>query len=180
MSPHALSRWISALLPLLLLAACSLAPESIPPAARAAEPITSPSPPTPAETPAEAACPVTEPSWVTPLEDAAVLDEPQPSYYFVNEDASIWAPAWWALQGEEIIIPREEGYKVGWFRPAGAELEVTGRRLDGEAPPLDFHAPCCYPTCFQASGLDFPTGGCWEVNARAEDSKLSFVVWIEP
>ena len=74
----------------------------------------------------------------------------------------------------------KEGVKVGWFRPAGADLEITGQRLDGQAPPLKAHVPCCYPTRFQATGLSFPTEGCWEVTARAAESELSFVVWVEP
>jgi len=74
----------------------------------------------------------------------------------------------------------EDGVKVGWFRPAGAELTVTGQRLDEETPSLEADFPCCYPTRFQAAGLYFPTEGCWEVTARAEDASLTFVVWIEP
>jgi hypothetical protein len=66
------------------------------------------------------------------------------------------------------------------FRPAGAELTVIGQRLGGEAPPLEFEASCCYPTRFQASGLYFPTEGCWEITAKAADKELSFMVWIEP
>jgi hypothetical protein len=69
---------------------------------------------------------------------------------------------------------------VGWFRPTGAELEIAGRRLDGQSLPLDAHVPCCYPTRFQATGLIFPAGGCWEVTAKAKDSELSFVVEIYP
>jgi hypothetical protein len=95
----------------------------------------------------------------------------------VNEDRSIWASAYW---GEYHLRAGEEGNKVGWFRPAGAELEITGQRLDGEAPPLEAHASCCYPTRFQASGLYFPTEGCWEVIAKAQDKELSFVVRVEP
>ena len=125
------------------------------------------------------ACPLTEPAWAKPPEDSAVQDPPAYGYYFVNEDSSIWASAWWTGQDENYLLAGED-IKVGWFRPAGATLEVTGQRLDGEAPPLEFHAPCCYPTRFQASGLGFPTPGCWEVTARAEDRKLSFVVWVEP
>jgi hypothetical protein len=59
-------------------------------------------------------------------------------------------------------------------------MEVTGRRLDGETPALEAEFPCCYPTRFQASGLYFPTEGCWEVTAIAEDSVLTFVVKVEP
>ena len=128
----------------------------------------------------KAACPVTEPDWVLPPEDSAVLNPPAYGYYFLNEDRSIWASAWWEEQEENYLRVNEEGIKVGWFRPAGAELVITGQRLDGEAPPLEAEASCCYPTRFQASGLYFPTEGCWEVTAKAADSKLSFVVWVEP
>lgn len=56
--------------------------------------------------------------------------------------------------------------KVLWIKPVGTRLEVTGRRLDGPAPPLEVTLPEGYPGDFQASGLVFPTGGCWEVEAR--------------
>ena len=125
-------------------------------------------------------CPITEPVWVKPPEDAAVLDTPEFGYYFVNEDSSIMASAWWARPENEFPIVLEEGIKVGWFKPEGADLFVIGKRLDAEAPALDAHVPCCYPTRFQASGLYFPTAGCWEVNAKAADKELSFIVWLEP
>ena len=128
----------------------------------------------------KAVCPLTEPVWVKPPEDSAVSDPPAYGYYFVNEDRSIWASAWWEEQEENYLRVSEEGVKVGWFRPAGDDLEITGQRLDGEAPPLEAEASCCYPTRFQASGLYFPTEGCWEVTAKAADSKLTFVVWVEP
>ena len=125
------------------------------------------------------ACLLTEPFWVKPPEDSAILDPPAYSDYFVNEDQSILASAWWATNESDFNVAKE-WIKVGWFRPTGAELVVTGKRLDGEAPPLEFEAPCCYPTRFQASGLDFPTEGCWKVTAKAADSELSFIVRIEP
>lgn len=125
------------------------------------------------------ACLLTEPLWVKPPEDSAVLDAPAFSHYFVNEDSSILASASWAVEKEARLNVAEEWIKVGWFRPVGAELIVTGRRLDGEAPPLEVEASCCYPTRFQASGLYFPTEGCWEVTAKAADKELSFTVWVE-
>ena len=123
---------------------------------------------------------LTEALWMKPPEDSAVLDPPAYNDYFVNEDRSIWASASWATDAEEGLNVAEEWIKVGWFRPAGAELVVTGQRLDGKAPPLEFEAACCYPTRFQASALYFPTAGCWEVTSKSDDQKLSFVVWIEP
>jgi hypothetical protein len=115
-----------------------------------------------------------------PPEDAAIPDPPAYGYYFLNEDRSICASAWWVEQDENYLRVSEEGIKVGWFRPAGTKLEITGQRLDGDAPPLEADASCYYPTRFQASGLYFPTEGCWEITARAADSKITFVVWVEP
>lgn len=125
-------------------------------------------------------CLVTEPLWVKPPDDSAVQGSPAYGYYFVNEDRSIWASSWWTGQEEYPLRVSDRGVKVGWFRPAGAVLEITGRRLDGQSPPFEVHVPCCYPTRFQATGLIFPVEGCWQVSAKAEDKELSFVVWVEP
>ena len=131
------------------------------------------------ETASANACPLTEPAWAKFLEDSAIQDPPAYGNYFINEDSSIWASAWWTKQ-EKNYLHAGEDIKVGWFRPAGAALEITGQRLDGKVNALETHIPCCYPTRFQATGLVFPTSGCWEVTASAEDRKLSFVVWVEP
>ncbi len=125
-------------------------------------------------------CPVTEPVWAKPPDDPAVDGSPEFGYYFVNQDRSIYASAWWTGEEEDHLRVSEEGIKVGWFRPTGAVLEITGHRLDGQSPPVEAHVPCCYPTRFQATGLIFPTEGCWEVNAQAAGSALSFVVIVKP
>jgi hypothetical protein len=125
-------------------------------------------------------CPLTEPVWLIPPEDAASNDPPGYGDYFVNEDQSILAAAWWAKDEEHRPRVSEGGVKVGWFRPEGAPLEITGRRIDAPAEPLEAEIPCCYPTRFQATGLFFPSEGCWEVTAKAADAVISFVVLVEP
>ena len=125
-------------------------------------------------------CPVSEPLWIKPPEDSAVNDPPVDGYYFVNEDRSIWASAWWIEQAENYLYVKEDGFKEGWFRPAGAELQITGHRLDGLSLPMKAHVPCCYPTRFQATSLYFPTAGCWKVTAKATDSILTFIVQVSP
>lgn len=125
-------------------------------------------------------CPLTEPVWLIPPDDAASNDPPGYGDYFVNEDQSILAAAWYAKGDEYQLRVSEEGIKVGWYRPEGAPLEITGRRIDGQADPLEAEIPCCYPTRFQATGLYFPSEGCWEVNAKAADRTISFVVFVEP
>ena len=74
--------------------------------------------------------------------------------------------------------------KVLWIKPVGARLEVTGRRLDGPAAPLAASLPEGYPGDFQARGLEFPSGGCWEVEARpaggGPGSSLRVVLAVRP
>ncbi len=121
-----------------------------------------------------ASCPVTPRVYAQPPRD------PNPFYpdigvgsWYINADRTMWASAWEFRQG---------GNKVMWIRPAGEQLVVTGQRLDAEAAPLSADIPCCYPSTFQASGLTFPTSGCWQVTAQAGRAKLQFVieVGVEP
>ena len=125
-------------------------------------------------------CAVTTPVWETPRDDPAVEASVKNGYYFVNENRSIWASAWWTEQEEIYLHANEEDIKIGWFRPAGADLLISGKRIDADADPLEAHIPCCYPTRFQSTGLYFPTEGCWEVKAQADNDLLSLIVWVEP
>lgn len=128
-------------------------------------------------TPVSPDCSITEPIWVETPAVSTGQPSPDEGYYFVNEDQSIWAAAWWTNQEE---LHANERIKLGWFRPAGAELRITGRRLDGQAPALEREPGDIYPARFQPAVLIFPTEGCWEVIGQAEDHELSFVVRIEP
>ena len=125
-------------------------------------------------------CPVTEPVWIKPPKDSAIPDAPAFGYYFTNEDRSILASAWWIGREDYQLHVTEEGIKLGWFRPAGAPLRINGQRLDEKAPPLQADIPGTYPTQFQATGIYFPTEGCWEITAEAEDRALTFVIWVGP
>jgi hypothetical protein len=136
--------------------------------------------PTPTAENGENGCPVTQPAWVKPPEDPAVGDAPEYGSYFANPDQSILASAWWTGQEETRLQANGEGVKIGWFRPEGADLEISGRRIDAEAPPLEVEIPCCYPTRFQSTRLIFPAGGCWEITGIAAKSILTFVVSVEP
>lgn len=97
-----------------------------------------------------------------------------PGPWYINQDKTIWAGT---LQ--EAWISGNKGNKVLWIRPKGTQLQVSGQRLDAEAPPLRARIPCCYPTGFQATKLYFPTTGCWEVRADSGESRLEFVVEIK-
>src|SRR2546423_1209014 len=101
-------------------------------------------------------CPVTPTTIDSPPDGAAATFS---KTWHRGADGKVWASA--DLRGYA------GDNKVLWARPAGSQLQVTGRRLDGDAPTLTAHIPCCYPEGFQASGVEFPTPGCWEVLGRA-------------
>jgi hypothetical protein len=78
----------------------------------------------------------------------------------VNPDGSIWV-------------------KLGWWRGVPGRLVISGRRLDASAPPLRADVPDGYGTLgFQATGLTFPTLGCWRVVGRIGRAHLTFVVRV--
>lgn len=63
------------------------------------------------------------------------------------------------------------------------DLKVTGRRLDGNAPPLMTTNPTNAgesPATAMVVGIYIPTPGCWEITGEYKDQKLSFVVWVTP
>jgi len=71
------------------------------------------------------------------------------------------------------------GMKFPWQRGVRGELTISGRRLDGDAPPLRALVPAGYgDQGFQATSLIFPTEGCWEVTGRVGDASLTFVTSV--
>lgn len=128
----------------------------------------------------EAACPVTTAMWMKPPVDANVSGDPEPGYYYANGDQTILVSAWWAGKEGSPLRAIEEGNKIGWFRPQGADLIITGQRIDAHAPPLKAEVPCCYTGQFQATGLIFSTSGCWEITGQSAGRSITFVVIVEP
>jgi hypothetical protein len=68
--------------------------------------------------------------------------------------------------------------KYGWWRAGDTRIAITGRRLDRPAPPLRAHVPSGYGRGFQATGITFPTTGCWRVNGAWKNARISFVVRV--
>jgi hypothetical protein len=63
------------------------------------------------------------------------------------------------------------------------DLKVTGRRLDGDAPPLvvdNVTNALFVPNAAMLTGVYVPTPGCWEIAGDYKGQKLSFVVWLYP
>lgn len=68
--------------------------------------------------------------------------------------------------------------KFGWWRAGSGKIRISGRRLDASAPPLRAHVPDGYGRGFQATGLTFPTTGCWKVTGRYLESQISFTLLV--
>src|SRR5947209_1782022 len=73
-----------------------------------------------------------------------------PADWYINADRTIWAGAvpkgGWPAGGTLYSGKRRvKGQKTYWVRPRGTQLVISGHRLDGDAPPLEAHVPCCYP-----------------------------------
>lgn len=120
--------------------------------------------------PMESSCELTPTEQATPPKDPNA-DPFGSGPWYINESRTIWA-GWDASQ------MRSGGNKVLWIRPEGTNLAISGRRLDAASPPLEASIPCCYPTGFQATGLTFPSGGCWLITATAGESKLTFITVV--
>lgn len=124
-------------------------------------------------------CPVTIPSPVPSFEQWRASLFGSDSAY---GNGKLWVGALW--QGGVIDVGPEffrpdGGAKFGWYRSVPGTLQITGRRLDGAAPPLRADVPSGYGEMgFQASGIYFPTPGCWEVTGAMATTSLSFVTLV--
>ena len=98
-------------------------------------------------------------------------------------NGSLWVGALWP-HGVVIITPDNvdpDGrleMKFGWYRLTSGFLTITGRRLDAPAPPASGRASGYGLTGFNASGVIFPTEGCWQVTGRVGRVTLTFVTFV--
>jgi hypothetical protein len=66
--------------------------------------------------------------------------------------------------------------KFGWWRGISGRLSIQGRRLDASAPLLGAEVLDGFGDGgFQASGVSFSTGGCWEINRAGGAARLTLV-----
>lgn len=84
------------------------------------------------------------------------------------------------VAGPDFVEPDGSiGMKFGWYRVTAGQLTITGRRLDAPAPPARGSVPSGYGDAgFQASGVSFPTEGCWEITGTVGSTTLTFVTFV--
>jgi hypothetical protein len=98
----------------------------------------------------------------------------------MHGNGRIWVGLWPA----NVVVwePSRDGSidaKFGWWRGVEGALRISGRRLDGAAPPLRADVPSGYgDRGFQATGIRFPAAGCWQVTGRVGDAELTFVTLV--
>ena len=126
-------------------------------------------------------CPVTLPSDVGP---PGVSPHDLFGWGSSHGNGKLWVGGLWPRgiidAGPELVA--KDGsveVKFGWWRAATGTLHITGRRLDASAPPARASVPDGYgPTGFQASGVDFPTEGCWEITGALPTTSLTFITLV--
>lgn len=132
-------------------------------------------------------CSVTRPNGNSPK----IGQPPKKLRSFNHGNGSLWIALWWPRRGvlagiapdgsAEATIEADGSIhlKVGWYRGANGKLRIGGRRLDATASPLRAHVPDGYGARgFQATGLIFPTVGCWHVTGTVGRASLTFVVRV--
>jgi hypothetical protein len=100
-------------------------------------------------------------------------------------------PALWTLlrpDGTWSGLPYQDGaytQKVFWWSQGydwKSPLTLTGRRIDGPAPPIRAStATNAFAEDIGSSilvGVEIPAGGCWEITGRLKGKELHFVVWV--
>lgn len=108
-------------------------------------------------------------------------------------NGELWTALWpdGVIKADERFVRPDGsvGMKFPWWADVPVDengLVIRGERIDGAAPPLRVEGPSPgWPetgfsgTAFWASGLIFPTEGCWRVTATAGDATLTFVTLVE-
>jgi hypothetical protein len=138
-----------------------------------------------------ASCPVTLPSAVPFTPPGEPKMGPSHNSFWVGTEklwtslgksGEVWG--WWPrAPGEPVLTAKIFWGSVDfdYHRKEDYDLQVTGRRLDGDAPPLvvDKVTNALFvPHVAMLTGVYVPTPGCWEITGDYKGQKLSFVVWL--
>lgn len=120
-----------------------------------------------------ASCPITRPP-----------DPPMTPPPSIMETTIVPNMFWYGNEGLWVVLPVDGvmwSRKVMWWRTIPGQLSIEGKRLDAPSPPLEASIPAGYGDIgFQASGVVFPTTGCWEIIGKITDKELHFVVMVIP
>jgi len=121
------------------------------------------------------ACTPTIPTTERPPADANTASFA--SRWYRSADRKIWV----GLAGTGIWYAGAGANKALWVKAPGMQLQVEGHRLGDPASALVAEIASGYEGAdYQASGLRFPTPGCWHIAPRTAQSVLQATVNIYP
>lgn len=107
------------------------------------------------------------------------------NHWYANADRTIWVTFFGesslrSVLSEPVnpVTAKPPGHKEVWYKPSHSLLTVTGRRIDGDAPPLVYNLSGSRP--IEPSDIDFPTAGCWQIEAKAGTAELRLVILVKP
>jgi hypothetical protein len=121
-------------------------------------------------------CPVTHPNGATPPGVGAQAG--------VNHgNTKLWTAMWpgGVIKADPEYVDKDGSIhmKFGWWRGVSGRLSIQGHRLDAPAPPLRAEVSDGYGDHgFQASGVIFPTEGCWKITGQVGAARLTFVNFV--
>ncbi len=96
----------------------------------------------------------------------------------------LWVGGLWPdgiIEGDPRFVDDQGrvGMKFGWWRTVPGKLAITGYRTDATAPAAIGDVPDGYgDTGFQASGVTFPTEGCWNITGTVGTASLTFTTFV--
>jgi hypothetical protein len=130
-----------------------------------------------AQTPhAHQPCDVTKPNGMVPPNQL-----PNPKWH--GNDVLIvgWLEENGSLYGKP-ILDGQVSAKLVWYRfDRGAPLTITGHLADDPSMTLRAGIPEGYEETFiQASGVTFPTQGCWVITGSVPNGSLTFTTMVVP
>lgn len=123
-------------------------------------------------------CAVTLPNGRKPPGSASAAMPPVPPAFHGN--GKLWVKLWplGVIVAKPNVVGADGsiGIKLPWWRAVPGTLIIRATRLDARASTVRGDVPSGYgPRGFQASGIDFPTEGCWRVTGRVGTTSLTFV-----
>jgi len=109
-------------------------------------------------------------------------EDPSPRWY---GNGRLYTGVW--PNGEILADPRfiaadgSIGMKFAWWRAPGVgragDLQITGHEIS-TGVSIVASIPDGYGQRFQATGITFPTEGCYEITAQSGDAQLTFVTKV--
>lgn len=99
-------------------------------------------------------------------------------------NGQLWVGGLWPdgiIEGDPRFVDDQGrvGMKFGWWRAVPGKLAITGYRSDATAPAAIGDVPDGYgDTGFQASGVTFPTEGCWNITGTVGTTSLTFTTFV--